>query len=626
MGLDIATPPTKIGAPKIHHRTYQICSGNVAERSHCPLQGQGIPKQNLFCSQERDHKAQSYSGYVNPQQSHTMPILSHDHYPPGSPELNTQCLANIHRPLRSLLAHPRSEVAPEVSDVCYRGGKLRLCGDAIWAKHCSQGVYKNVLHHHFCTKGEGCNALWLPRRLARDCPHGASLSKSHTGNLGDVGEGRLSSKLSKVLAQPSTVHRVAGLGVEDSGADPVSPSSQSPVPQSLSLVVHKPANVLQEAPRKNSGSDQLGQQCGSLRQDPPKICQRIPTRVGEASLPGSAPPHGSGAQTPTEILDPFSSTGLEGASCYASVNLYHHDRRFFKGLGLPHFQGDGRQWSVEPIHERQAYKHFRIHGFVDSPKENQITKGNVDSCPVRQHDGSELFKERGFSQVIPTKPNDPFSNFVNDPKRLVLDTDSRQGSVQCQGGPSVEGTCCIDRMGDQSGFTSVVVTADVHRAASGSVCDSTEPQISDLCVPDHDEGSFCSGRSQGELESVEGGVPFSPLSTDFSSFRSPRSLSRESNSPSPQMAQTTVVPPSSPNGPLFNQLTPSSSITSGQWTEALSTLLRDFHSTRMDFLKVVYRRSSTPLVVDYLTSALRKSTYKQYESIWEKIQGLFQKH
>ena len=41
----------------------------------------------------------------------------------------------------------------------------------------------------------------------------------------------------------------------------------------------------------------------------------------------------------------------------------------------------------------------------------------------------------------------------------------------------------------------------------------------------------------------------------------------------------------------------------------------------MDFLRLIYRKYSTPIVTDYLTSALRASTYNQYESVWRKFKA-----
>ena len=118
LALDLTTPPSKIGPPKIHHRAYRLCGRNARERSHCPLQGQRLPEQNLFCSQKRDHKTESHPGHVHPQQSNSMPLIPDDNHPSSLPEHATQSLAHFHRPFRSLLAHSHREVTSKIPDVC----------------------------------------------------------------------------------------------------------------------------------------------------------------------------------------------------------------------------------------------------------------------------------------------------------------------------------------------------------------------------------------------------------------------------------------------------------------------------------------------------------------------------
>ena len=120
---------------------------------------------------------------------------------------------------------------------------------------------------------------------------------------------------------------------------------------------------------------------------------------------------------------------------------------------------------------------------------------------------------------------------------------------------------------------------------------------------------------------MEGGLPVSPISTDFSGFGSPISISRQGNFDSHERTQTSLVSSSPPNVVQQVHATQSHSISDSELEHSLRSILRDVKSTRMDFLKLIYRKSSTPIVTDYLTTALRTSTYNQYESVWRKFKA-----
>ena len=197
----------------------------------------------------------------------------------------------------------------------------------------------------------------------------------------------------------------------------------------------------------------------------------------------------------------------------------------------------------------------------------------------------------------------------------------RQGSLQCLRRSPLSGSGSLDGVGVASELRHMVITADVHQPHGGLVRDPLELHVPSVRDSHCDGGSHSIGRSQSRLESVEGGVPVSPLSTDFSGFGSPLSVSRQGHYDSPEMAQTSLVS-SSPSDVIQQVHAPQShSISDSEWEYSLRSILRDVKSTRMDFLKLIYRKSSTPIVTDYLTTALRTSTYNQYESVWRKFKA-----
>ena len=110
-------------------------------------------------------------------------------------------------------------------------------------------------------------------------------------------------------------------------------------------------------------------------------------------------------------------------------------------------------------------------------------------------------------------------------------------------------------------------------------------------------------------------LSISTFSPDFRGFESAVVIPRISNSGSAMVAQQTMVPASEIHGQEGLGLAQSNCIPDCRWKDSLRTILCDFHTSRVDFLKIAYGRTSSKIVVNYLTSALRPSTYRQYESV-----------
>ena len=621
LAMEEKTPSTFPGAPKEHRRAVQVCKRNAYEGGNSALSGQRVSKPYFLCPQKRHIETTGDFRYVPTQQKHSVPVVQNDNLHTCSGQHISQCLYDDPRPVRGVLAHPNSEILSEVSNIRSGGGSIRLCGDAFRAEYCSQNIHKDVCSNYRISERKRGDGIWLSGRLARGCPNEIRLSKIHKDNPGNIGQGRLLSKLPKVLPHPSSDHPVAGMGVEDTKPDSLLPCRESQIPQSRRTAIPIETHVFPETVRKISRSPELGGTCGSLRQSASKIPECISTHSREKVSEGRTSPYEPEPKGPSSILVQHDHPRLDSAVHHTITHIHHHDRCVSDRLGVPHLHRSGGERSVEPFHEGTTYQCLRVHGSLDCHKKDEATKVNISHTPVRQRYRRELLEKGGICAFITSQQNDPLDHSISQEQGVVPYPSTCQGSVQCSRRSPLSRSSSLDGVGARPGLHTVVVTADVHQPHGGLIRDPLELQVPSVCVPNCNGRSHSSGCSQSRLESVEGGLPVSPISTDFSGFGSPISISRQGNYDSSEMAQTGLVSSSPPNVVQQVHATQSHSVPDSEWEYSLRSVLRNPESTRMDFLRLIYRKYSTPIVTDYLTSALRASTYNQYESVWRKFKA-----
>ena len=621
LAMAFAAPPSKAGPPKSYPRTHDLRQRDAIKRGSSSIQGERFPKPHILSPQKGDIKKTSNPGHVFLKQEHPLSIVQDDDHPSSKTKHVSRRLDDLNRPVRGVLAHPHRKIPSEVFDIRDRGRELCICGNALWVEHCTESIYQNVCHSNSPFKGERDNDLWLPGRLARCCPFVARLSKSHKGNHRDIGKDGVHCELSEVLPQPITDHPVVGLGVEDNRSNTLPSSQQSEVPQNRRSCIYQKTNVLKEATGENSRANQLVIQCGPTGKSTTQVRQLIPEIPREEVSEGQTSSHEPNHQGVVNLLVQPHSPGLDSAFHYPDDNIHHHNRCVSDRLGLPHLQGDGRERGVEPIYEGTPHKYFRVYGCLDSTEANETSQEHINKTTVRQRYRRELYKEGGICAFLTSQPNDPVGNFSDEAERSFSFTSTCKRPVQRSCGSPLSRSPGLDRVGAGSSLHQMVIQADVHLPQSGPVRYPVQQQVPSLCVTDSDGGSSSNGRSEDGLESVGGGLSVSPLPTDFIGFGPPQQVSGQSHPYSPVVAQTALVPTPASNGQDFHQAPTTSAISDREWLESLRALLCDFSSSRLDFLKFAYRRSSTPIVVDYLTSALRTSTYRQYESVWRKFKS-----
>ena len=127
--------------------------------------------------------------------------------------------------------------------------------------------------------------------------------------------------------------------------------------------------------------------------------------------------------------------------------------------------------------------------------------------------------------------------------------------------------------------------------------------------------------SPSRLEPVAIGVPVSPNSLDLEGFGETDRIPRRGCSGGSLLASPVVVCPSSPTSSLPCSSSLTSTVASGQLFEGLRSHLCNREVTRLAFLRYAYERLYSGEVLDFLLSALRSSSYRQYESVWRSFQS-----
>ena len=119
---------------------------------------------------------------------------------------------------------------------------------------------------------------------------------------------------------------------------------------------------------------------------------------------------------------------------------------------------------------------------------------------------------------------------------------------------------------------------------------------------------------------MERGLPLSPSSLDFEGFEEAQGVQWGGSGGSSVLATQTVVSPPSPG--VESPLPPSgaSPVPDSEGYRVLWAMVRDLKASRVDILRRAYGFLYSREAVDFIVSALRESSLRQYESIWKSFQ------
>ena len=590
------------------------------KRGGCTPQGKGGTKPPLFRTQEGYGQAKSNFGPFPSQPSDPLPHFQNDIHTPSKASSVYGSVADFNRLEGGLLARSHSQILPEIPGVCADERQLLLPGHAVRVKRSTTGFHKVMCSSSKGPEGKRHLGLRLPRRLA-------GRRKIHSGGEDSHKQGALFPSQSRLYCKPAKIQPNTNTGPRMARPHLGYPVRHCTLPslQDQKSEIYG-SGVSEEALLHQKGFGESGRV--------PKLgVSTQPRKPGEAEdlEPGadlSCEEVCQGSENPITIrgenctnLVGQDPTRPVGASVYpAGSRPSGHVRRISSRLGLPHVRGTGRPGSMVPFLDREAHKSARIFGSLPGSEVCLFTTSIHSPDKIRQLYGCQLSEERGVFPLGSPQQDDTTGSEVGREKGLVLGPDPCSRKLQCSGRSPVQRDTSSDRMDPGPGLSTFTVEADVHAPPSGFVCDFEQPSSGSLRLSDFDGGSLVDRRSESGLERVEGGVPFSPHSFDFSGF--------DQASPVPWRGvddSTLVAQP----GMVSNARRPSQEVSqdpaagvdpNSQRSADLRTALLDRCTTRLAFLKLAYGGAWSQKVVDYLTTSLRPSTDRQYQSVWSKFQ------
>ena len=305
----------------------------------------------------------------------------------------------------------------------------------------------------------------------------------------------------------------------------------------------------------------------------------------------------------------------------ASSDSSCYDGRFKTRMGFPHIRKFSSIRNVDASDVEIPHQHSRVYGGFSSSKMDQSSTKHPYYGEDRQYSCSSLSQQRRFYEVSTSKSVDKEGALFDKEKEMVSFSVSHKRSDEHLGGQPLKVESPVNRM---------VIRSEVIRdnckkirpsvSSSRFIQHAIQPQMQSVRDSSSSRRSVCLGRVSSGLEPMGLDLSLSSSKIVSKDFTEAEVLQRQLDSDRSSVVEQDLVSVSveSSQEEFFNFRVPSFSGSSRE--SDLRAKILDLQTSRLDFIKLAMKDKFSSRVQTYVTSALRDSSYHQYQSVWEKFQ------
>lgn len=592
----------------------RICEEGSFERGSSRVSFDLPPEQIVHCSKEGFRRQTSDPRPSNPQQIYPVSQLQNDNGIPSSKFTSKQGMGLLSGSKRRILARARSTFISAFSGILHGQESLQIQSNALRTQCSPQSLHQTWEYSDSTseTKTNQCHSL--SGRLAHMGPLIQSLSSKHPPDLPGTSKEGLHNQSGEIQINTSPEIFLAWNAVE-SGSGTTFPSSytqendpQLGPPPSQTIAPH------QEGTGKNCGLSPVLLNSRPLAQGGFEGSEQVPTTSGKQETQRSTY---TVPQTVKESPSTMVQEDVSSQICTSSSESDLYDNslgRLQMGMGGS-LELQGHLGSMVPRVTEVSHQLPRVDSSFSMPSENEAKKGLPCAIDSGQQHGSLVHQQGGVTisnlecggqaSILPSRKNELDYHSQTPPR-----------SPQCSSRHTLE---------EGSSTYRVVPGSDLlfgnHEVESSprsrSLCNFTEPSSPNLRLPSRRPSGDSNQCLPSGVERLESPVPLSTNLPDFEGFTPNDGIQRNSLLGRTRMASKPLVSEFSPNESqvLSSQIT--NSVPENQGECGLRFILSKPEPSRVDFLAEFYSKKYTPPVVDLLLKKLRKSSNRQYQSVWK---------
>ena len=608
-----ATTSTKLSSashgPSQSLRINDACKGGHREVQENTLSGTPIQR-----SKERFSGETSDPRPIASERPHQMRFIQNDDHCTGQRPVASSGLHNQPRPVGRLLACPGREPFQTIPGLCPRKETVPVQSAPFWPKYCSTHIYKTGHVRGFPPPAEGGFDNSVPRRLANMVLLQGGLQSRDEPSNKDSEESRIPSKSQKIETESRTSVRLAGSPLVTTQHDPEYPSFKEASTSKIS-------QNLRQTPYLDSQETGIPSRIPPLRlyrrPNSQMWSKRLLTNLEEKSLkkaPGCQNQSTQGLQTNSPTLVDIQGIREISGSPPPSGDPSSPYRCIPERMGRL-FESQISPGLLDIPSQPMSHQLPRIDGGLSSPTGVESSQGHARSPNSGQLHSGGVHPEGRFEDTH-SQPNGDVPNSPPASPFLAHNGDTSGRCPERSSGLSFKGFGPADRVVSGSAILRLY-NVQHPSARSGPLCHSREPQTPILCSPGSGSGSHRHECSSSRLEQVESHIPVpTNIHTPEGAPEAP-GLSRDCSSSSSPLDRQPVVPSlngvesendSSP-GPEAQSVYPRDG--------ALRLLLTDPQPTFMDFQKSIMGKEFSRENIPLLTSHLRDSSKRQFNSVWQ---------
>ena len=543
--------------------------------------------------------------------------VQNDHYNLGQRDSSPILVSGLHRLKRRVLARPDKQSIQTLPGIFSRQADIPVSGSSIRTQHRTKGLYQDASACSRPSSHRGREHPDVSRRLASVCSDTPAMRPDGEPHSSDrCGDG-VFVQFGKIIPSPDTVLDVARDDVGHHHFFPVAVERQpeevqEPNCQGHSLYNNDPAPV--------GEPDGLVEPCGLSDSSGPFEDPSSPLRRDE-DLHGQGQGHPCVIPSaPKEISEmvvqtrPHCSLGVMDQPSFV-----HHpdDGRLRQGLGVPVVTRAPRPRPLDSFGSDVAHQLEGVDDDMVGTRKGKRPSPNLHISPVRQHYGSVLPQQTGYSQVgcSPSDVREDIGRSSCTPTDYQGSPPS--GGEQYVGGRTFAGFDQHCQLVDHAQVLRDYVRLVGH-STCGPLCVHHKPPTPSIPNPLGGNPGRRPGCTPSQLESMGIHLPVSAseYSDDASGGEEAREVQRQSSPHSSLLGDPAVVP--GPSGaatrdsPSSKRLPPPGVFMSIDDISALN---------RLDFLRQAHEKLGTPKdTAEDLIKGHRSSTRRQYESGWKKFQ------
>ena len=623
MDMETPSPTDKVVFPMFRFNFEVIPAKAV--KTKCCNQGKIslLSRETIPCPKERHRRKEGYLGSFTFKSVYSKTEIQDDHDRTSPFKYSIACLDIFSRPQRRLLSHPNEWTLSKISGFQFGRNQVQVSRNAIWPLHSSKSLHQNDEHSSQRPAGTGDSSSCLLGRFNNLEHFGRKVRGRYPEGSSAPHQDRFSNELQQEQNKSSAEIRTFGSSVE--------------------YAKRNDTNSL-EAHREYSLTNR-GDTCSGIR-----FQKEASTGNGEGKFRFSSGPsfslHSQGlgrvySKETSQTFEPersFSSfktittvsdvleANSENISVSAhedtcSVNSSLH-RLLNRRLGIPHRLRDVQSREMEPTSARSP------HQFEGNDCRSHSPEGTRSSA-------SELSHKSVLRQYVSSLHSEKvrFSSFKTTEQLGIehLQTDSEEELVHINaphprkservGRSTVTKLPNSNRVGAGQGQFQVGMQPD-NSAGDRPLCDEVESQANEihLSVP----GPSSSGDRcfHGRLESVVFNLHVSTDESDFEGFRETDLVQGDSHSHRPDVADGPMVRNDQVQNDGIQDPTPSP-VTDGSRRDILRYICSHHSPTRMDLLKSYFAKQYSTAAAEFLSTDIRTSSMRQYESIFKKFIAFF---